>query len=82
MSRFTSSTAASWSGVSTKLKASSSSRCQAVSAEKAWPRVAWRAAYSLISSAAISRTALRARPLRFAQSPPPILSSVGFSPPT
>ena len=60
--------AASWSGVSTKLNASSSSRCQVVSAEKAWPRVAWRAAYSLISSAAISRTALRARPLRLDQS--------------
>ena len=82
MSRLTSSTAASWSGVSTKLKASSSSRCQVVSGENAWPRVAWRAAYSLINSAAISRTALRARPLRLAQSAPPILSRVGFSPPT
>ena len=51
MSALTSSIAASWSGVSTKLNASSSSRCQVVSAENAWPREACRAAYSLISSA-------------------------------
>ena len=78
MSRLTSSTLASWSGVSTYGKASSSSRCQGVSGAKAWPLVACRAAYSLISSAAICRTALRARPLRLAQSEPPSRSSVGL----
>ena len=54
MSRLTSSTVESWSGVSTNGKASSSSRCQGLSGPKACPRVACRAAYSLISSAAIS----------------------------
>ncbi len=41
---------------------------------------ACRAAYSLISSAAISLTAFLARALRLFQSAPPILSSVGASP--
>ena len=76
MSRLTSSMLASWSGVSTYGKASSSSRCHGVSGPKRGP-VACRAAYSLISSAAICRTALRARPLRLAQSPPPRRSSAG-----
>ena len=40
--------------------------------------MACRAAYSLISSAAIWRTALRARPLRLAQSAPPSRSSAGL----
>ena len=40
--------------------------------------MACRAAYSLISSAAISRTALRARPLRLAQSAPPSRSRRGL----
>ena len=82
MSRLTSSTLASWSGVSTYGNASSSSRCHGVSGAKAWPLVACRAAYSLISSAAICRTALRARPLRLFQSEPPSRSSDGCSPPT
>ena len=82
MSSFTSITADSWSGVSTYVKASSSSRCHTVSGPNAYPWDACRAAYSLISSAAICRTALRARFLRFAQSAPPRRSSVGASPPT
>ena len=82
MSCLTSSTVESWSGVSTNGKASSSSRCHGLSGPNAWPRVACRAAYSLISSAAICLTALRARPLRLAQSAPPSRSSEGCSPPT
>ena len=46
------------------------------------PGDAVRAEYSRISSPAIWRTALRARPLVFAQSAPPSLCSVGASPPT
>src|SRR6266516_4754174 len=53
MSRLISSTLASWSGVSTYGKASSSSRCHGVSGPNACPFVACLAAYSLISSAAI-----------------------------
>ncbi len=82
MSAFTSSTVLSWSGVSWNGNASSSSRCQGVSGPNAKPFVACRAAYSLISSAAISRTALRARLLRLVQSPPPSRSRLGCSPPT
>src|SRR5215831_14062801 len=70
MSALTSSMAPSWSGVSTYGKASSSSRCQGVSWPNAWPADAIRAEYRRISSAAICRTALRARPLVFAQSAP------------
>ena len=44
MSALTSSIAASWSGVSVNGKASSSSRCHGVSAPKACPGAAWRAA--------------------------------------
>ena len=82
MSCLTSSIAASWSGVSVYGKASSSSRCHGVSGPNACPWEACRAAYSWISCAAISRTALRARALLFCQSEPPILCSVGDSPPT
>ena len=73
MSALTSSMVAAWSGVSTYANASSSSRCQGVSGLNAWPAVAIRAEYSRMSSAAISLTAFLARPLVFAQSPPPIL---------
>ena len=47
----------------------------------AYPGEAMRAEYSRISSAAISRTALRARPLVLAQSAPPSRCSAGASPP-
>ena len=40
MSAFTSVMAESWSGVSTKLNASSSSRCHTLSGPNAWPLVA------------------------------------------
>src|SRR5262249_43432186 len=74
--------ASSWSGVSTYGKASSNSRCHGVSGPNANPWALVRAAYSRISSPAISLTALRARPLVFAQSAPPSRFSAGFSPPT
>ena len=82
MSRLTSSMAASWSGVSTYGNASSSSRCHGVSGPNACPGEAIRAEYSRISSAAICRTALRARPLVLAQSAPPSRCRLGASPPT
>ena len=82
MSALTSSMAPSWSGVSTYGKASSSSRCQGVSALNAWPADAIRAEYRRISSEAICLTALRARPFVFAQSAPPSRCRVGVSPPT
>ena len=82
MSRLTSSMAASWSGVSTYGNASSSSRCHGVSGPNACPGDAIRAEYSRISSAAISLTALRARPLVLAQSAPPSRCRAGASPPT
>ncbi len=81
MSALTSSTAASWSGVSTYGNASSSSRCQGVSCPNACPGEAIRAWYSRISPAAMSRTALRARPLALAQSAPPSRCRAGASPP-
>src|SRR6266496_2465735 len=81
MSRLISSMAASWSGVSTYGKASSSSRCHGVSGPNACPGDAVRAEYSRISSAAISLTALRARPFVFAQSAPPSRCRLGASPP-
>ncbi len=43
MSSLTSAMVVSWSGVSAYGKASSSSRCQGVSAPKAWPGAAMRA---------------------------------------
>ena len=82
MSRLTSSIAASWSGVSTYGNASSSSRCHGVSGPNACPGEAIRAEYSRISSPAICRTALRARPLVLAQSAPPSRCRLGASPPT
>ena len=82
MSRLTSSMASSWSGVSTYGNASSSSRCHGVSGPNACPGEAIRAEYSRISSAAIWRTALRARPLVLAQSAPPSRCRLGASPPT
>ncbi len=82
MSCLTSMIAAIWSGVSVYGNASSSSRCQGVSGPKEWPLEACRAAYSWMSCAAISRTAFFARALLFCQSAPPILCSVGASPPT
>ena len=82
MSALTSSIAAIWSGVSVYGNASSSSRCHGVSGANACPGADALAAYSCTSFAAICRTALRARPLVFAQSAPPSLFSVGTSPPT
>lgn len=82
MSALISSIVCSWSCVSAKGNASSSSRCHGVSGPKAWPLAAMRAEYSLTSSTAMSRTALRALPLACAQSLPPIFESVGPSPPT
>ena len=72
MSRLTSSTVESWSGVSTNGKASSSSRCHGESGPKACPLVACRAAYSLISSAGdlpdrLARPALALRPVGAAE---------------
>ena len=63
-------------------KESSNSRCQGVSGEKAKPGELVRAAYRRMSSPAIWRTALRARPLAFCHSPLPIRCTVGVSPPT
>ena len=82
ISTLTSSIQANWSGVSTYANASSSSRCQGVSGAKAWPVLAWRAAYKRTSSPAISLTALRALPFVFAQSLPPRRCTLGDSPPT
>ncbi|CAB4335271.1 unannotated protein [freshwater metagenome] len=62
-------------------KASSNSRCQGVSGEKAKPGELVRAAYKRINSPAICFTALRARPLAFCHSPLPIRCTVGDSPP-
>ncbi len=72
----------SWSGVSMKGNASSSSRCHGVSGGKECPRDAMRAEYSFTSSTAMSRTARRALPFAAAQSLPPILVRAGSSPPT
>ena len=52
-----------------------------MSGPKANPGEAIRAEYSRISSEAICRTALRARPLALAQSAPPSRCRVGASPP-
>ena len=52
-----------------------------MSGPNACPGEAIRAEYSRISSAAISRTALRARPLVLAQSAPPSRCRLGASPP-
>ena len=82
MSCLTSSIAVSWSTVSVKGNASSISRCHGVSGPNARPGADCRLAYSWTSSVAISRTALRALRLVFCQSAPPILDSVGASPPT
>ena len=72
MSAFTSLIVESWSGVSIYANESSSSRCHGVSGEKAKPGEEVRAAYKRISSPAIWRTALRARPLAFCHSPLPM----------
>ena len=82
MSALISSIVCSWSGVSANGNASSSSRCHGVSGPNAYPFAAMRAEYSLTSSTAMSRTALRALPFAAAQSLPPIFDSVGASPPT
>ena len=82
MSALISSTAVSWSGVSVKGKASSSSRCQGVSGPKAWPGEAIRAEYSRTSSAAISRTFLRTLAFWRSHSRLPRRDSLGCSPPT
>ncbi len=82
MSALTSSMAPIWSGVSVYGNASSSSRCQGVSGENAYPGADVRAAYSRISSPAICLTALRARPFAFCQSAPPRRCTLGASPPT
>ena len=82
MSALTSSMVVSWSGVSTNGNASSSSRCHGVSGPNACPLLAIRAEYSFTSSTAMSRTARRALPFAADQSLPPILLSVGASPPT
>ncbi|CFR36548.1 Uncharacterised protein [Mycobacterium tuberculosis] len=82
MSALTSSMAVSWSTVSVKPNASSSSACHGVSGENACPGLACRLAYSETSSPAISRTARRALVLVLAQSLPPSRLSAGACPPT
>ncbi len=81
MSPFTSSIAASWSGVSSNGNASSTSCCQGVSSANAWPGVASRWRYSTTSSSAISCTALRTLARCRSKSAPPIRFSDGDSPP-
>ncbi len=66
MSRFTSSIARSWSGVSSYGKASSISRCHGESGANACPPARSRSAYNCRSSRAISR--VRSRTRRFSRS--------------
>ena len=77
MSAFVSATARSWSTVSSYGKLASISACQGVSAPKAWPRAAVRAAYSSRSSSARSSTARLTRCFVRSQSVPPRRLSVG-----
>ena len=82
MSRLMSAMAMIWSGVSVNSKASSNSRCQGVSAEKAKPGAALRSAYNSSSLSAMSVSDLRTRDLRVAQALPPKRSSAGLAPST
>ena len=81
MSPLTSAMAFSWSSVSTNPNADSISVCQGVSGPNALPSTARRRRYSSTSSAATSLAAARALARVRCQSAPPILESVGDSPP-
>ncbi len=81
MSAFTSTMAASWSGVSWYGNASSNSRCHGVSPSNAWPSLCSRFWYSTTSSCAISTTAARTRALVRCHPSPPSRLSDGASPP-
>ncbi len=81
MSSLTSTTARSWSGVSSYGKLASISACHGVSAANAWPGAFARAAYSASSSSARSATALRTRCFVFSHSVPPSFESWGCSAP-